>query len=237
MMLEYGILLVGLARWESDRLYESGIGESLEILGRSVSVKEIGEWSALGLMTGGLVAMALVASAIQEEAMVKKGQLLRKQLNEKTRKAMEFNLFKQGLKASGVQDATLSPSQVADQLKKSLSASKELHSLLENMVEKRKKDRSAQDLWNAVFVTGREVLGLWGVGASFILTGNLLAPLAASVAAGTLRSGCSRVQLPKLRRKRAALLSKLKEAMAQKEKEIDNVAALDKQVASQRRDR
>lgn len=37
------------------------------ILGRSVSVKEIGEWSALGLMTGGLVAMALVASAIQEE--------------------------------------------------------------------------------------------------------------------------------------------------------------------------
>lgn len=78
------------------------------------------------------------------KAMVKKGQLLRKQLNEKTRKAMEFNLFKQGLKASGVQDATLSPSQVADQLKKSLSASKELHSLLENMVEKRKKVRQTQ---------------------------------------------------------------------------------------------
>ena len=32
-------------------------------------------------------------------------------------------------------------------------------------------DRSAQDLWNAVFVTAREVLGLWGVGASYILTG------------------------------------------------------------------
>lgn len=30
-------------------------------------MKEIGEWSALGLMTGGLVTMALVASAIQEE--------------------------------------------------------------------------------------------------------------------------------------------------------------------------
>lgn len=43
-----------------------------------------------------------------------------------------------------------------------------------------------------------------------VCTGNLLAPLAASVAAGALRSGYSRVQVPKMRRRRAALLSKLK---------------------------
>ena len=43
-----------------------------------------------------------------------------------------------------------------------------------------------------------------------LCSGNLLAPLTASVAAGVLRSGYSRVQLPRLRRRRAALVSKLK---------------------------
>ena len=40
--------------------------------------------------------------------------------------------------------------------------------------------------------------------------GNLLAPWGASVVVGVLRSGYSRVQLPRLRRRRAELLSKLK---------------------------
>ncbi|EIE26728.1 hypothetical protein COCSUDRAFT_46205 [Coccomyxa subellipsoidea C-169] len=164
-----------------------------------------------------IIAMAMEGAC---QDMAKKGQLLRKELSEKTRKAMEFNIFKQGLKESSAVDASLSPAQVADQLKKSLATSKELHTAMESLVENRKKDRSAQDLWNAVLVTAREVLGLWGVGASFILTGNLLAPLAASVAAGTLRSGFTRVQAPKMRRRRAELLSKLEKSMAQKEKEI-----------------
>ncbi|BDA40622.1 hypothetical protein COCOBI_01-2750 [Coccomyxa sp. Obi] len=220
-MLQFGITLDGITKWEVDRLYESGMGETFHILGTSMSLQESGQWAALGFMTGALVAMASVAAAMQEEAMVRKGEVLRKQLNEKTRKAMEFNLFQKGLKESSTEDpSSISPVQVADQLQKSLAASKKLHSAMEALVEKRKQDRSAQDLWNAVFVTAREVLGLWGVGASYILTGNLLAPLAASVAAGALRSGYSRVQVPRMRRRRAALLSKLKESVVQSEKTI-----------------
>lgn len=71
--------------------------------------------------------------------MVRKGEVLRKQLNEKTRKAMEFNLFRKGLKESSIEDpSSISPVQVADQLQKSLAASKKLHSAMETLVEKRK---------------------------------------------------------------------------------------------------
>lgn len=111
-------------------------------------------------------------------------------------------------------------------------------------------EKNAQDRWNAAVVTLREIVGLWGVGTSFILTGqpallqrscsrqrlhtclgaralfdertkrcprmavpcagNLLAPWAAATATGVLRSAYSRVQLPRLRKRRMELLGKLK---------------------------
>lgn len=43
-----------------------------------------------------------------------------------------------------------------------------------------------------------------------VCTGNLLAPWGAAVATGLLRSGYSRVQLPRLRKQRAELIGKLK---------------------------
>lgn len=71
--------------------------------------------------------------------MVRKGEVLRKQLNEQTRKAMEFNLFQKGLKESSTKDPlSISPVQVADQLQKSLAASMKLHTAMETLVEKRK---------------------------------------------------------------------------------------------------
>ena len=35
-------------------------------------------------------------------------------------------------------------------------------------------ERSAQDQWNAAVITLREIVGLWGVGTSFIITGPLI---------------------------------------------------------------
>ena len=35
-------------------------------------------------------------------------------------------------------------------------------------------ERSAQNQWNAALVTVREIVGLWGVGTSFIITGQLI---------------------------------------------------------------
>lgn len=35
-------------------------------------------------------------------------------------------------------------------------------------------ERNAQDQWNAALVTVREIVGLWGVGTSFIITGQLI---------------------------------------------------------------
>ncbi len=90
--------------------------------------------------------------------MAKKGQLLRKELSEKTRKAMEFNIFKQGLKESSAVDASLSPAQVADQLKKSLATSKELHTAMESLVENRKKvslTNHVSDLLSYALVDGQ----------------------------------------------------------------------------------
>ncbi len=60
----------GLANWETDRLYESGMGESFLVLGRSMSLHQLGQWAALGAMTAGLLALALVASAMQENVRI-----------------------------------------------------------------------------------------------------------------------------------------------------------------------
>ncbi len=57
----------GITKWEVDRLYESGVGETFHVLGMSISLQEGGQWAALGFMTGALVAMASVAAAMQEE--------------------------------------------------------------------------------------------------------------------------------------------------------------------------
>ena len=57
----------GITKWEVDRLYESGMGETFHVLGMSVSQQESGQWAALGFMTGAVVALASVAAAMQEE--------------------------------------------------------------------------------------------------------------------------------------------------------------------------
>lgn len=56
----------------------------------------------------------------------KKARLLHKQLDEKTRKVMDYRLFRQMLKESGAED----PAQVAQQLQKSLVASGTLHAAM-----------------------------------------------------------------------------------------------------------
>ena len=83
--------------------------------------------------------MCSVHPVVLPQAMVKKREMLRKRLNGKTRKAMEFSLFQKLLKESSTEDpSSISPVQVADQLQKSLTASKKLHVAMETLVEKSK---------------------------------------------------------------------------------------------------
>lgn len=46
-----------------DRLYESGMGEAWS---GSVPAEQTGQWMALGLMTAGVLAVALAESSIQQ---------------------------------------------------------------------------------------------------------------------------------------------------------------------------
>lgn len=55
----------GLSYWERDRMYELGFQDMVDVLGRSMSLQEAGQWGALAALVAGLLGLAASLQAAQ----------------------------------------------------------------------------------------------------------------------------------------------------------------------------
>lgn len=61
-----GCAFAGLSYWERDRMYELGFPDMVEVLGRSMSLQEAGQWGALAALAAGVLGFAATLQAAQE---------------------------------------------------------------------------------------------------------------------------------------------------------------------------
>lgn len=53
----------GLAKWETDRLYEAGLQDTVRVLGQDMSLQSFAAFSALGTMSAGLLIFTIAVFA------------------------------------------------------------------------------------------------------------------------------------------------------------------------------
>ncbi|KXZ43746.1 hypothetical protein GPECTOR_81g195 [Gonium pectorale] len=213
-MLYRAVLLTLFGRWLRDRAYEAGAEETLTLLagpggagGLAVDTDAAASWAALavGLVLGAAV---FAAKAWQETTMAKR--LRAAQAAQREELAKEIR--KQRLMG---QQRTL----------EELQTEAELMTVLEAAQAHLASSIGVQGALVWALEGSREVLQVAAAGSSFLLTGNLAAPLAGGLAAQALVSAYQRLGLRRSMQRRAEVVARRRQKQQQEAAEAEAAKA------------
>ncbi|GLC37128.1 hypothetical protein PLESTB_000983200 [Pleodorina starrii] len=205
-MLYRAVLLTLFGRWLRDRAYEAGAEEVLTLpgglLGGQVDTAAAAQWVALGVGCS-LGAAVFAARAWQETRVAERLRAMQEAQAEEAAKAlrkqrlMGQHVTEEDLREEREKQARLQTAQA------SLVASIGVQGALVWLME-----------------GGREVYQVAAAGSSFLLTGNLAAPLAGSMAVQLLVSAYQRLGLKRTMQRRARLVEARRKGKAAGEGEV-----------------